>query len=190
MVQSGKLLKHYNSFILLLLVLVVSDVALAQSQQQSVSQPQLYKVGESQLKVFLVKVFRSRLYSDNGKINDQTQWIHLQLTYQRNFKARQLVSQTDKEWQKQGYDNTKRSQWLEYINQLWPNVNKGDQISFQYNQHSGESRFFFCSKKTINNCSSEALEGNVRNLYWSFSRSPASRNRRQLSKLTLLTRKT
>ena len=143
MVQSGKLLKHYNSFILLLLVLVVSDVALAQSQQQSVSQPQLYKVGESQLKVFLVKVFRSRLYSDNGKINDQTQWIHLQLTYQRNFKARQLVSQTDKEWQKQGYDNTKRSQWLEYINQLWPNVNKGDQISFQYNQHSGESRFFF-----------------------------------------------
>jgi hypothetical protein len=106
----------------------------------------LRKVGEARLEVLFWDVYDSSLYSADGRYDPQQYPIALNIQYLRNIKAKDLIEKTASEWQKLGFDNPSASHWLDAIQDLWPDISKGDELLLvvdddktSYFYHNGEA---------------------------------------------------
>ena len=104
--------------------------------------PALKQVGTSTLRVAFFKVFDSALFTESGDWRDPRTSFRYELTYARSISGNFLVSQTTKEWDHLGFQDNRRSRWVEALKAIWPDVNKGDTIAF-YVDAEGVSRFYF-----------------------------------------------
>ncbi|AWB67248.1 hypothetical protein C2869_12715 [Saccharobesus litoralis] len=108
--------------------------------------PQNYRlVGEAQLKVLWFKVYKAYLYADaqpNNEPNGLHRNLYLTLQYQRDIEKQDLLDETANQWQKQSFDKNKISKWIVELDNSWPNVKQGDQISFFIDQN-GLGHFYF-----------------------------------------------
>jgi len=117
---------------ILLLTCAASAVATGESLQL---------VGEARLKVLLWSVYDSRLYSKTGDYNPEQRPLRFEIEYLRNIDASDLVLQTELEWEQQGIDHPRQSQWLETLQELWPDVAEDDVITLDLDDQ-GYSTFY------------------------------------------------
>jgi len=104
--------------------------------------PPLKEIGRSSLRVMVFKVFDSALFTESGEWQDSTKSFRYELTYARNIAGAVLASQTTKEWEHLGFTDERQSGWVEYLEAIWPDVSKGDTITFDVDA-AGVSRFYF-----------------------------------------------
>lgn len=106
--------------------------------------PPLKQVGRSSLRVMVFKVFDSALFTENGDWQNPNTAFRFELTYARNISGSVLASQTTKEWEHLGFTDGRQAGWVEYLEAIWPDVSKGDTITFDVDA-AGVSRFYFNS---------------------------------------------
>lgn len=104
--------------------------------------PPLKEIGRSSLRVMVFKVFDSALFTQSGEWQDSTKSFRYELTYARTIAGAVLASQTTKEWEHLGFTDERQSGWVEYLEAIWPDVSKGDTITFDVDD-VGISRFYF-----------------------------------------------
>jgi len=104
--------------------------------------PPLKEIGRSSLRVMVFKVFDSALFTESGDWQDPTKSFRYELTYARTIAGSVLASQTTKEWEHLGFTDERQSGWVEYLEAIWPDVSKGDTITFDVDA-AGVSRFYF-----------------------------------------------
>ena len=104
--------------------------------------PPLKEIGRSSLRVMVFKVFDSALFTQSGEWQDPTKSFRYELTYARTIAGAVLASQTTKEWEHLGFTDERQSVWVDYLEAIWPDVSKGDTITFDVDA-AGISRFYF-----------------------------------------------
>lgn len=102
--------------------------------------PKWQTVGTAKLTVFWFDIYHAELSSHNGEY-DNNQSFMLTLTYLRNFESNELIDETFKQFSKPLTD-AQSSKWRAQLEELWPDVKKGDQIAF-LKSDKGVSHFFF-----------------------------------------------
>lgn len=107
--------------------------------------PPLKEVGRSSLRVMVFKVFDSVLFTDSGEWRNPKTSFRYELTYARTIAGAVLASQTTKEWAHLGFTDERQSSWVQYLEAIWPDVSKGDTITFDVDA-AGVSRFYFNGK--------------------------------------------
>ena len=104
--------------------------------------PSLEEVGRSSLRVMVFKVFDSALFTEDGEWLTPKTSFRYELTYARTIAGAVLASQTTKEWDHLGFTDERQSSWVQYLEAIWPDVSKGDTITFDVDA-AGVSRFYF-----------------------------------------------
>jgi hypothetical protein len=100
------------------------------------------KVGAAKLEMFFFDIYHSELYSDDGEYRKDDYPLALNINYLRNIKAKDLVERTEQEWQKLGYSAEQIAPWLKTVNELWPDIKKGDSLLLVVDQDLS-SVFYF-----------------------------------------------
>lgn len=108
----------------------------------------LKKVGEARMKVLFWHVYDSSLYTSSGKYHPDTLPVRLEIRYQRNIRSTDLVERTAFEWQQMGISQTRSTQWLQQLGEIWPDVAPNDTLAIEVDKHS-KSTFFFNGKLLI-----------------------------------------
>jgi hypothetical protein len=98
-------------------------------------------VGTARLKVLLWEVYDSQLFTPSGSWQGEAPY-QLSLRYLRDIPASKLVEETDKAWRQQGRSHPKQSEWLQQLNDIWPDIARGDNLVFGLNV-KGQSAFWF-----------------------------------------------
>lgn len=123
----------------------VLSPSLALASQCDVAVPdEQTKVGETRLSVLFWDVYDARLFTTNGDFDWQQrkqQRKTLVLDYLRDIKAADLVDKTAEEWQRLGFDHQDQQQWLDTLNQIWPNIKEGDCLALVENE-DGHADFY------------------------------------------------
>ncbi|WP_413112294.1 chalcone isomerase family protein [Thaumasiovibrio sp. DFM-14] len=112
----------------------VSSPLLANWQQWPV-------VGSATLTWGFWTVYESHLRSPSGSYQTDRD-LALEINYLRDLSSRQLLKATDQQWKKLGYSATRRQSWLDSLDEVWPDVKKGDTLTF-VKQPDGQSQFWF-----------------------------------------------
>lgn len=105
----------------------------------------LVQVGNGHFKVAFFSIFKSQLYTLDGTYQESSRPLQLHLQYQRNIKAKQLIKQTQKEWQHLNMQHQARHDWLKKLEKMWPDISKHDTLSLVINEQ-GVSEFLFNEK--------------------------------------------
>lgn len=101
----------------------------------------LSEVGSAKLKVLLWNIYESALYTPSGRFNGIEPGLALELEYRRNIPKREFIKYAREEWQKQSLYNAQSEKWLSQVNEILPNVKKGDVIVLKVNSQR-ESEFY------------------------------------------------
>ncbi|MGM0526526.1 MAG: chalcone isomerase family protein [Pseudomonadota bacterium] len=130
-----------------LLSALVATNAWASSCQESLPDD-LKKVGETRLSVMFWDVYDAHLYTDTGEYDweqrDELQKALL-LDYLRDIKAADLVETTGEEWQDLDLKHDQQEQWLEQLNNIWPDIKEGDCLLLRENDQ-GYAEFYQADK--------------------------------------------
>lgn len=95
-------------------------------------------VGEATLKWGPWVIYDSQLRTPSGQYNaNMANSAALVIKYQRDIDKDDLLDATDDQWQKLGVPAAKRQQWLIVLDNIWPNVRKGDRLIFVVHSEGG-----------------------------------------------------
>ncbi|MDO8860333.1 chalcone isomerase family protein [Haliea sp. E1-2-M8] len=106
----------------------------------------LQMVGEARLNVMFFSVYDSRLYTEDGRYQQDQRPLRLEIEYLRKIKAKALVEQTDAEWDHLQVAHERRDAWLKELTALWPDVGKNDVIALELDADN-RSTFYFNGEK-------------------------------------------
>ncbi|MDM7859479.1 chalcone isomerase family protein [Alteromonas sp. ASW11-36] len=95
--------------------------------EQYIDDPQI--VGEAKFEYIFWDVYTAKLYASAGDyVSDKP--FALSLTYLRNFDGDDIAKRSVKEMKSQGFnDEEQLDQWLTTMNELFPDVKKGETIT-------------------------------------------------------------
>jgi hypothetical protein len=113
-----------------LLVCSFAAVLLFSNPAYSNLTAQLKTVGKGEMSWLFMDVYQVSLHSANGRYVHQEYPQALTIRYQRSFKKEGLIKATAEEWQKMNIDSQKYKPWLAQLLELWPDVNRGDTLTF------------------------------------------------------------
>ena len=102
-------------------------------------------IGTAKLKLLVINVYESSLYSKTQNYAPKSTDTMFSITYLRSFSSAQIVKQTKKEWMHLGFDEDRIESWLTRLNDIFPDVNKKDEISLEV-EPSGAHQFYFNSE--------------------------------------------
>ncbi|MBT0123984.1 chalcone isomerase family protein [Vibrio campbellii] len=99
-------------------------------------------VGEAQLTWFVFDIYKSRLKAPDGQYmvsNDVSPHpFALEINYQRDISKEQLLDVTDEQWQKLGFTQAYRQQWISELNTMFPDIKKGDELTYLTDGTNGQ----------------------------------------------------
>ncbi len=100
----------------------------------------LKPVGQAGLRVFFIKIYEAELLNDSGEWQAMRGPQLLRLTFQRDISRHRLIKETRK---RLGDDVPGRlkERWLETLQAMWPDVQKGEQFSF-FMDRQGNGHFY------------------------------------------------
>jgi len=99
-------------------------------------------VGQGKLSVLFWDIYNAELYTADGTWSENSRPVALRLVYLRDFKKKQLISETKKQWKKLGFkDEQKMDTWLETLDELWRDVKEEESITL-YIDESARSYFY------------------------------------------------
>lgn len=87
-------------------------------------------IGKAELSILWFDIYQSELKNPSGKFNSISDPMSLTLTYQRAISKQDLVDETISQWQKQNVRLNQSNEWAQQISQIWPDINKNDQLTF------------------------------------------------------------
>ena len=125
----------------MLRIITLLFIIMAASSQAS-PLAEFKKVGAAKLEVLFWDIYISELYSPDGRFVPENYPIALKIRYLRDIKARSLVERTAEEWSKLGYSEQQINAWLANIQDLWPDIRKGDELLLVIDQQ-GQSQFYY-----------------------------------------------
>jgi hypothetical protein len=99
-------------------------------------------VGEAQLTWFIFDIYKSRLKTPDGQYTVSSDVsphpFALEINYQRDISKQQLLDVTDEQWQKLGFTQPYRQQWISELNTMLPNIKKGDELTYLTDGKTGQ----------------------------------------------------
>lgn len=129
---------------LLCLGMLVSLSIQAQAVSPYMENPKA--VGEARLEVMFWDIYDAKLIAENGQYNPDKPFA-LSLTYLRDFKGKNIASRSIDEMRKQGMkDEMKLAKWYEKMEQVFPDVRKGQNLTGVVDDQ-GYSHFYFNEQK-------------------------------------------
>ncbi|MDV6250718.1 chalcone isomerase family protein [Vibrio sp. EA2] len=98
-------------------------------------------VGQAKLTWFIFDIYESRLRAPDGRYQVSADVsphpFALEIYYQRDVTKQQLLEVTEEQWQKLGVNQQRRQQWLSELNEMYPNIKKGDELAYVTDGKSG-----------------------------------------------------
>ncbi len=111
----------------------------ATTQQES----SLLEVGSATLTKLFWTIYDSRLFTTSGEYRGIESDLVLEIVYQRKISKQQLINSTRDEWQALSlYTESSSEQWLNELEQFWPDVDKSDTIELKVSEQLN-SHFYF-----------------------------------------------
>jgi len=104
-------------------------------------------VGSSSLSVWFFDVYDITLKAPNGIYTAGHFPLNIELIYKRDITAKQLVSETVKQWKRFNLDESDVEAWAELLAKLWPDVKSDDIISFYVDQQ--KNTYFYFNEEFI-----------------------------------------
>ncbi|MCE0557712.1 chalcone isomerase family protein [Motilimonas sp. E26] len=133
-------MKHILQVGLALLLGLVSCQALAASPVQG-----LQKVGSGQMEWLFFSLYDASLYSETGTYQSNRFPMALQIKYHKQIDKKHLIEATQEQWQHLGIDEKAQKSWLLELDNIWPDVNGGDVLTFVV-QADASNMFYFNNK--------------------------------------------
>lgn len=100
----------------------------------------LQMVGQGEMSWLFIDLYEASLYSENGLYEQQQYPQALKITYQKDVDKSHLLNATQKEWEKLSVDNKQYSYWIAALQEIWPDIKKGDDLLFMV---ESDGRGFF-----------------------------------------------
>lgn len=94
-------------------------------------------VGEARLTWGPWVIYDSQLRSPDGVYQGEGDNLALVIRYHRNIDSEDLIEATNDQWRHLGVSATKRERWSQRLEQIWPDVKKGDRLIFVFNDKQG-----------------------------------------------------
>ncbi|EDP58906.1 chalcone isomerase family protein [Vibrio sp. AND4] len=99
-------------------------------------------VGEAQLTWFIFDIYKSRLKAPEGRYlvtaDVSPHPFALEINYQRDISKKQLLEVTDEQWQKLGFTEPYRQQWISELDTMFPDIKKGDELTYLTDGKNGQ----------------------------------------------------
>lgn len=135
--------RNYVPAVLLGVVLAWSSISLAEPLAK------MQKVGQAKLQIWFWDIYQSSLYSLDGQYIEQQLPLGLKIHYLRDIKANELLHKTADEWQKLGLKSAQTQTWLDRLELIWPDLQKGDELLVIVDQDSSST--FFYNQRLLDN---------------------------------------
>ena len=97
-------------------------------------------VGQSELSWMFWKIYDIQLLSSDGQFDREKYPLALVIRYARDIPSDQLLESTLDEWSRQ--EIAWKPQWENKLDELWPDVSPGDEITLRVDRERN-SHFFF-----------------------------------------------
>ncbi|MBY5946406.1 chalcone isomerase family protein [Photobacterium rosenbergii] len=94
-------------------------------------------VGDARLTWGPWVIYDSELRSPDGKYQGEGDNLALVIRYHRNIDSEDLIEATNDQWRHLGISSSKRIQWTNRLEQIWPDVRKGDRLIFVLDDNQG-----------------------------------------------------
>ena len=94
-------------------------------------------VGDARLTWGPWVIYDSELRSPDGEYQAEGDNLALVIRYHRNIDSEDLIEATDDQWRHLGISSFKRTQWINRLEQIWPDVRKGDRLIFVLDDEKG-----------------------------------------------------
>lgn len=130
-------ISHRKNGIFLIIALAFSQLVFATNDIKK----ELKLVGEADLRVLFFTVYSSSLFTSQGYYHDGMTDVILEIQYNVNITAKQLIDRTLSEWEHQGLDEDETKKWIIEIKEIWPNISKNDVLTL-YLKLDGKSIFY------------------------------------------------
>ena len=115
----------------------------------------LSKGGETQFRWFGLKVYDIALWWSADNYNNSEK-AALTIRYLRDIQAEDLIAETRKQWRLQGnVTDAQEAAWSARLNQLWPNVSKGDVLTLYV--ESGRESLFYANDQPLGSVTDPAF---------------------------------
>ena len=115
----------------------------------------LSKGGETQFSWFGLKVYDIALWWSADNYNNSEK-AALTIRYLRDIQAEDLIAETRKQWRLQGnVTDAQEAAWSARLNQLWPNVSKGDVLTLYV--ESGRESLFYANDQPLGSVTDPAF---------------------------------
>ncbi|PSV37335.1 chalcone isomerase family protein [Photobacterium sp. GB-210] len=101
-------------------------------------------VGEATLEWGIWDIYHSELKTPTGRYKGTQDDLALIILYLRNIDKDALLDATEEQWQHLGYSSQQITPWLKTLSTIWPDVKKGDRLTFVL--RNGEGQFYQQSK--------------------------------------------
>jgi hypothetical protein len=109
--------------------------------------------GSGQLSWLFWDIYQATLYTPNGQYSEEIYPKALEINYQRDIEAAELIRATQEEWQRLKVPY--RAEWLQQLAQLWPNIKKGDRLTMRAT--SKDSAVFSYNGTTVGHIDGEGF---------------------------------
>lgn len=103
-------------------------------------------VGTATFRWLLMDIYHSTLRTPSGQFQPiessaAPEPLALEIEYLKTISGETLLKATDKQWQKQGIDEQRRTRWLRELTEYFPDVEPGDRLIYVLVEGRGE--FYF-----------------------------------------------
>lgn len=96
--------------------------------------------GSGQLTWLFLDIYQATLYTSDGQYRDDDYPKALEITYQRDISAHDLIQTTADEWRRLNIPFSQA--WLTQLDQIWPDVSRGDRLLLRADS-SNDAVFYF-----------------------------------------------
>ncbi|GLO60730.1 hypothetical protein MACH09_12380 [Vibrio sp. MACH09] len=104
----------------------------------------LDKQGEGEMNYLFWTLYKAEYFIEpQHAVNEQTS--ALRITYYKSISKQALIEATEDQWRELGYKPMDILLWLEPLKQIWPDVSKGDQLTF-VQLANGAGEFYFADQ--------------------------------------------
>lgn len=106
----------------------------------------LTKYGEGQMSVMFWDLYKAELFGQTPSYQSDTSPVALKITYLRDIDKEDLIEATLDQWGHIGYENESIPKWATQLEQIWPDIKEGSQLTIRVHS-DGSSDFYDATSK-------------------------------------------
>lgn len=144
---------------------------------------ELFLLGQAKLSVLFWNIYNSKLYasSDNFDVKNIEQVTLFEINYLRDISKKDLIDKTIEQWSHIGVTSSTFGDYLPLLNQLWPNISKGDSLSLLVRKYQST---FYLNNQLLGTISDKGFGKNFLDI-WLSEKTSQPKLRQQLLRNTL-----